>query len=160
MGNGADTSLWEDVWRGGGAFKSIYPRIYALETCKNLTVAVKMSQENVGYSLHRIPRGGIEQVQFLEFLASMEGVALIDMSDRHVLTIEPNPITDAHYLLDHVMVPLTEGRARRFLVNGKRPHPQTSSSSSSTQDQEQIDPVGNYTLDLVDYCNQLPPIPG
>ncbi|GJU49518.1 hypothetical protein Tco_1219073 [Tanacetum coccineum] len=82
MGNGADTSLWEDVWRGGGDFKSIYPRIYALETCKNLTVAVKISQENVGYSLHRIPRGGIEQVQFLVFLASMEGVALVDMSDR------------------------------------------------------------------------------
>ncbi|GJV63533.1 RNA-directed DNA polymerase, eukaryota, reverse transcriptase zinc-binding domain protein [Tanacetum coccineum] len=78
------SSLWamEDVWRGDGAFKSLYPIIYALETCKNVTVAVKMSHKNVGYSLRRIPRGGIEQVQFLEFLASMEDVALVDMRDK------------------------------------------------------------------------------
>ncbi|GJU37287.1 hypothetical protein Tco_1185641, partial [Tanacetum coccineum] len=37
--------------------------------------------ENVGYSLRRIPRGGIKHVQFLEFLASMEGVSLVDMGD-------------------------------------------------------------------------------
>ncbi|GJX04945.1 RNA-directed DNA polymerase, eukaryota, reverse transcriptase zinc-binding domain protein [Tanacetum coccineum] len=50
IGNEADTSFWEDVWRGDGSFKSLYLRIYALETCKNVNVAVKMSHENVGYS--------------------------------------------------------------------------------------------------------------
>ncbi|GKD65388.1 hypothetical protein Tco_1307496 [Tanacetum coccineum] len=59
-------------------------RIYALETCKNVNVAVKMSHENVGYSLRRTPRGGIKQVPFLEFLSSMEGVALFDLRDRWV----------------------------------------------------------------------------
>ncbi|GJS28708.1 hypothetical protein Tco_0489328 [Tanacetum coccineum] len=82
---------------------------------------------------------------------------------RHAHTIQPCPVIDAHYLVDHVMVPFTEGHARRFLVDGKRPHPQTSLSSSSThsqpQDQEQIDPVDNYTLESVEYCNRLPPIP-
>ncbi|GKD07575.1 hypothetical protein Tco_1187260 [Tanacetum coccineum] len=66
MGNGADTSFWEDAWRGDVAFKSHYPLVYALESCKNVTVTVKMSHENVGYSLHQIPREGVEQVQFLE----------------------------------------------------------------------------------------------
>ncbi|GJT64973.1 ALP1-like protein [Tanacetum coccineum] len=66
MGNGADTSFWEDVWRGD----------------------VKMSHDNVGYSLRRIPKGGIEHVQFLKFLASMEDVALVDMRDRWVLSLE------------------------------------------------------------------------
>ncbi|GJV97780.1 hypothetical protein Tco_1549357 [Tanacetum coccineum] len=83
---------------------------------------------------------------------------------RHVLTIQPCHVTDAHYLVDHVMVLLIKGRGHRFLVDGKRPHPQTSSSSSSSQsqsqDQEQINPSDNYTIDLVEYCNQLPPIPG
>ncbi|GJV95992.1 RNA-directed DNA polymerase, eukaryota, reverse transcriptase zinc-binding domain protein [Tanacetum coccineum] len=51
MGNGDDTSFWEHVWRGDGAFKSLYLRIYALDTCKNDNVAVKMSHGNVGYSL-------------------------------------------------------------------------------------------------------------
>ncbi|GKD39144.1 hypothetical protein Tco_1259351, partial [Tanacetum coccineum] len=47
-----------------------------------------MSHESVGYSLRQIPKGGIEQVQFLEFLASMEGVDLVDMRDRWVWSLE------------------------------------------------------------------------
>ncbi|GJU48687.1 ulp1 protease family, C-terminal catalytic domain-containing protein [Tanacetum coccineum] len=88
MGNGADTSFWEGVWRGDGAFKSLYPKIYALETCNNVTVIVKMSHENVRYSLHRIQREGIEQLQFLELLVSIEGVALVDMKDRWIWSLE------------------------------------------------------------------------
>nr|GEU98795.1 hypothetical protein [Tanacetum cinerariifolium] len=82
----------------------------------------------------------------------------------HVLSIQPHPLTGAHFLKEHVMISLIEGWVRRFLVDGKRPHPHTSSSSSSTQsqpqDQEQIDLVDNYTLDPVKYCDQLLPIPG
>ncbi|GJV69279.1 hypothetical protein Tco_1484788 [Tanacetum coccineum] len=82
----------------------------------------------------------------------------------HVRTIQLCPIIDAHFLTVHVMVPLTEGRTKRFMVDEKRPHPQTSSSSFSTQsqpqDQEQIDPVDNFILNLVEYYDQLPPIPG
>ncbi|GJU12536.1 hypothetical protein Tco_1134932 [Tanacetum coccineum] len=62
MGNGADTSFWQDVWRDDVAFKSLYPRVYALESCKN--------------------------VQFLELLESMEGVALVDMRDSWVWSLE------------------------------------------------------------------------
>nr|GEW00456.1 RNA-directed DNA polymerase, eukaryota, reverse transcriptase zinc-binding domain protein [Tanacetum cinerariifolium] len=49
---------------------------------------VKMSHENVRYSLRRIPWGGIKQVRFLEFLASMDGVALVEMRDRWVWSFE------------------------------------------------------------------------
>ncbi|GJS32352.1 hypothetical protein Tco_0530734 [Tanacetum coccineum] len=52
---------------------------------------------------------------------------------RHVLTIQPCPVTNAHYLVDYVMVPLTEGQAHRFTVDGKRPRPQISSGSSSSK---------------------------
>ncbi|GJR92125.1 putative RNA-directed DNA polymerase, eukaryota, reverse transcriptase zinc-binding domain protein, partial [Tanacetum coccineum] len=62
MGNRVDTSFWEDVWRSDDAFKSFYPRIYALETCKNVTIPVKMSHEN--------------------------GVDLVDMRDRWVWSLE------------------------------------------------------------------------
>ncbi|GKA98632.1 RNA-directed DNA polymerase, eukaryota, reverse transcriptase zinc-binding domain protein [Tanacetum coccineum] len=55
MGNVADTSFWEDVWRGG-------------------------------YEFLRIPRGCIEQ--FLEFLTSMDGVALVDMKNRWVWSLD------------------------------------------------------------------------
>ncbi|GJZ55256.1 hypothetical protein Tco_0610449 [Tanacetum coccineum] len=83
---------------------------------------------------------------------------------RHVLTNQPYPTTNMHYLVDHIMVPLTEGRAHRIMVDGKRPHPQTSlgslSSQSPTLTQREVDPMDNYTLDLVVYCDQLLPILG
>ncbi|GJR00321.1 hypothetical protein Tco_0523305 [Tanacetum coccineum] len=81
----------------------------------------------------------------------------------HVLTTQPIAITDIHFLADHVMVPLTKGRAHRFMVDGKKPHPQTSSGSSSspspTPNLGEVNPVDNYTLDPIVYMNQLPPIP-
>ncbi|GKA26079.1 hypothetical protein Tco_0712188 [Tanacetum coccineum] len=82
----------------------------------------------------------------------------------HVLTTQPIAITNIHYLADHVMVPLTEGQAHRFMVYGKRPYTQTSSGSSSspspTPTQGEVDPVDNFTLDPIVYYDQLPPIPG
>nr|GFB04108.1 RNA-directed DNA polymerase, eukaryota, reverse transcriptase zinc-binding domain protein [Tanacetum cinerariifolium] len=88
ISNEADTSFWDDVLRGNVTFKSLYPRVYALESCKNVIVAVKLSHVNVGYFFRRIPRGGVEQVQFLVLLASMEGVALVDMRDTWVWSLE------------------------------------------------------------------------
>nr|GEW42941.1 hypothetical protein [Tanacetum cinerariifolium] len=36
LGNGANTSFWEVTWHGGSPFKSLFPRLYALETQKRL----------------------------------------------------------------------------------------------------------------------------
>ncbi|GJU24836.1 hypothetical protein Tco_1163457 [Tanacetum coccineum] len=62
------------------------------------------------------------------------------------------------------MIPFTKGKTCRIMIDGKRPHPQTPSKSSlspsPTQNQEENDPVDNYTLDPIVYMNQLPPIPG
>ncbi|GJY57327.1 RNA-directed DNA polymerase, eukaryota, reverse transcriptase zinc-binding domain protein [Tanacetum coccineum] len=38
-----DTLFWEDGWRGGNAFKYLYPRVYALKLSKNIDVASKMA---------------------------------------------------------------------------------------------------------------------
>ncbi|GKD15357.1 RNA-directed DNA polymerase, eukaryota, reverse transcriptase zinc-binding domain protein [Tanacetum coccineum] len=54
IGNGLDTSFWEDSWNGDIAFKSLYPCIYALETYKKINVASKMAHENLGISLRRL----------------------------------------------------------------------------------------------------------
>ncbi|GJY05428.1 hypothetical protein Tco_0371368 [Tanacetum coccineum] len=43
---------------------------------------------------------------------------------RHVHTTHPYAILDLHHLVDHVMIPLTEGKPRRIMIDGKRPHPQ------------------------------------
>ncbi|GJW59741.1 hypothetical protein Tco_0109076 [Tanacetum coccineum] len=45
----------------------------------------------------------------------------------------------------------------------EKPHPPTSSSFSSSesqsQNQEDNDPMDNFKLEPIEYCNQLPPIP-
>nr|GEU37786.1 RNA-directed DNA polymerase, eukaryota, reverse transcriptase zinc-binding domain protein [Tanacetum cinerariifolium] len=56
MGNGEDTCFWEDKWRGDNSFKSIYPRVYTLETHKFVTVAKKISQFDLMCSFHRALR--------------------------------------------------------------------------------------------------------
>ncbi|GJR15654.1 hypothetical protein Tco_0798306 [Tanacetum coccineum] len=55
MGNGFDTSFWQDVWRGEDDFKSAYPRVFALETRKCITVAEKLSKQSLGYSFRCNP---------------------------------------------------------------------------------------------------------
>nr|GFA17407.1 hypothetical protein [Tanacetum cinerariifolium] len=67
------------------------------------------------------------------------------------------------------MIPLSEKRIYRFKDKGKRPRlptltpPDTESfdSPSLTPHQNvENNPVDNYTLDLIPYMNQLPPIEG
>ncbi|GKC73424.1 hypothetical protein Tco_1119307 [Tanacetum coccineum] len=58
----------------------------------------------------------------------------------HVHTTQPIDISDIHFLTNHVMVPLIEGRTHRIMVDGE------------------VDPVDNYTLDPVVYMHQLLPI--
>nr|GEV90886.1 hypothetical protein [Tanacetum cinerariifolium] len=51
---------------------------------------------------------------------------------RHVQTIQPCPVTDAHFLTDHVMVPLTEGREKKLsIVTNFHPFKEEHQRSSS-----------------------------
>ncbi|GKA06617.1 hypothetical protein Tco_0685841 [Tanacetum coccineum] len=50
--------------------------VYALKTSKNITLAHKLAQDNVGVSLRRCPRGGMEFEQFTSLMASLEGYTL------------------------------------------------------------------------------------
>ncbi|GKD44974.1 hypothetical protein Tco_1269619 [Tanacetum coccineum] len=105
----------------------------------------------------------MESVTQSDFMVLPYGMLLTCLY-KHVHTTHPYAIPDLYDLVDHVMIPLTEGKARNIMIDGKRPHPQTPSESSSspspTKNQEENDPVNNYTLDPIIYMNQLPPIPG
>nr|GEX25603.1 RNA-directed DNA polymerase, eukaryota [Tanacetum cinerariifolium] len=62
---GGPKSCWmEDKWCPGGTLKDRYPRVYALESCKHITVGAKLNQPNLSFSFRRNPRGGCEQEQF------------------------------------------------------------------------------------------------
>ncbi|GJW24734.1 RNA-directed DNA polymerase, eukaryota, reverse transcriptase zinc-binding domain protein [Tanacetum coccineum] len=66
----------QDAWKGDIAFKSLYPRGYALKTCKMISLTSKLAHDHVGVSLHRNPRSEDELVQFIDLVANVDGFQL------------------------------------------------------------------------------------
>ncbi|GKA56521.1 hypothetical protein Tco_0755593 [Tanacetum coccineum] len=94
-------------------------------------------------------------------------VMLLTRLYKHVYRNHPYTMSNEFQLVDHVMTPLSNKRVFHFKTKGKRPRLLTltdsgmSESSSSSSNQEvSNDPMDNYTLDLIPYLNQLPPIEG
>ncbi|GKB85016.1 RNA-directed DNA polymerase, eukaryota, partial [Tanacetum coccineum] len=56
--------ILKDVWMGDLSLKCKFPRLYALETCKHVSIAMKLSSDSVSSSFRRGPRGGIESEQY------------------------------------------------------------------------------------------------
>ncbi|GKC72748.1 RNA-directed DNA polymerase, eukaryota, reverse transcriptase zinc-binding domain protein [Tanacetum coccineum] len=88
LGNGENTSFWDDKWHDDGPFKSLYPRLHALETCKSISVASKLSQPSLIQSLRRPPRGGVEEEQFSLLGSRTTGISLPNMCDRWFWSLE------------------------------------------------------------------------
>ncbi|GKB75580.1 RNA-directed DNA polymerase, eukaryota, partial [Tanacetum coccineum] len=115
LGNGADTLFSEDAWRGGTAFKYLYPRVYALELSKNIDVASKMAHCNLGYSFRRDPRGGVEKAQFDSMLEKVDGTLLPDMRDIWTWSLEGSgdfSVASVRKLLDGNMLPEVASKTR------------------------------------------------
>ncbi|GJR29960.1 RNA-directed DNA polymerase, eukaryota [Tanacetum coccineum] len=72
LGNGELTSFWDDDWCEGGRLKDRFPRAYALDACKEITVGSKLVQPTITYSFRRPPRGGVEQMQTDELTTLMQ----------------------------------------------------------------------------------------
>ncbi|GJY31328.1 RNA-directed DNA polymerase, eukaryota, reverse transcriptase zinc-binding domain protein [Tanacetum coccineum] len=92
MGNRLHTYFWDDIWKGDTALKILYPRIYALETNKNIFVASKLGQNNLGLSLRRILRGGVEQSQLEALREFSYNTMLVDSMDRWLWSLEGSEI--------------------------------------------------------------------
>nr|GFC68115.1 RNA-directed DNA polymerase, eukaryota, reverse transcriptase zinc-binding domain protein [Tanacetum cinerariifolium] len=58
LGDGVDTCFWKDTWNGELPFKLTYPRLYALEVDKNISVADKLAQATLAGTFRREPRSG------------------------------------------------------------------------------------------------------
>nr|GEX73015.1 hypothetical protein [Tanacetum cinerariifolium] len=83
-----NTSFWDVAWRGDVGFKVLVPRLYALETMKNIDVASKLSHGGLEFSFRRNPRGGVEQAQLELLKEKVEGCILSNMNDRWAWSLE------------------------------------------------------------------------
>ncbi|GKE15255.1 hypothetical protein Tco_1422832 [Tanacetum coccineum] len=79
--DGASTSFWEDTWCGDHALKSLFPRIYMLDTDRQCMVKNRVPFQDLCSNLRRHSRGGIETIQLSDLQARIEHVVLSEQSD-------------------------------------------------------------------------------
>ncbi|GKA28600.1 hypothetical protein Tco_0714845 [Tanacetum coccineum] len=81
VGNGAHTLFWEDTWIKYAPLSRIFPRLYALENRKCISVAEKFSEATLISSFRRVPRGGVEEDQFVQLVDLVGYVTLSNSKD-------------------------------------------------------------------------------
>ncbi|GKB37452.1 RNA-directed DNA polymerase, eukaryota [Tanacetum coccineum] len=82
VGNGENSLFWIDTWSGEVALKTDFPRLYALELCKDILVADKLRHATLDFSFRRHPRGGAEEEQFHGQSSRLIDVILPQIHDR------------------------------------------------------------------------------
>ncbi|GJW27992.1 RNA-directed DNA polymerase, eukaryota [Tanacetum coccineum] len=115
MGNGLSTLFWEDGWCEGGKFKERFPRAYALENLKRITVGSKLTQPCLTHSFRRIPRGGLEESQVEELSKVVQTVELNNSQDKwswSLNTVGEYTVASARYLIDVRLLPKGELKTR------------------------------------------------
>ncbi|GJW16181.1 RNA-directed DNA polymerase, eukaryota, reverse transcriptase zinc-binding domain protein [Tanacetum coccineum] len=108
MGNGESTKFWLDHWHTRGIFKDIFPRLYALESSKDVTVSSKIGDTSLVCSFRRIPRGGIEQNQFDSLVELVRSVTIVPSADRWNWNLESTGIfsvASARRRIDEICLP-------------------------------------------------------
>ena len=60
VGNGDTVSFWNDNWSGIGKAKVLFPRVFALENCREVNLRVKLTDTSLDRTFRRHVRGGAE----------------------------------------------------------------------------------------------------
>nr|GEV44233.1 RNA-directed DNA polymerase, eukaryota [Tanacetum cinerariifolium] len=81
VGNGLHTSFWKDVWIGDTPLYVLFPRIFALDSNKDCSVAMKLLSSTT--SLCRPVRGGSESSQLSLLNEFIQGTSLSSIKDRY-----------------------------------------------------------------------------
>nr|GEZ68320.1 hypothetical protein [Tanacetum cinerariifolium] len=81
--NGLSTSFWNDLWIGDTHLRYMFPRLYALDSKKECTVADKMNAPFTS-SFRQTVRGGAESLQLAHLLDLLGPVILSNMEDRWI----------------------------------------------------------------------------
>ncbi|GJZ97025.1 hypothetical protein Tco_0669359 [Tanacetum coccineum] len=81
IGNGIDSSFWNELWCGNHSLKEMFPRIYNLETDKRCFIASRIGLQDWALVLRRNPRGGEESGQFNALKNVIGNISLTDHRD-------------------------------------------------------------------------------
>ncbi|GJT01662.1 RNA-directed DNA polymerase, eukaryota [Tanacetum coccineum] len=107
IGNGLHTRFWKDLWIGDCTLSGLFPRLFALDTEKDISVAGKLQSPLVS-SFRRNVRGGIEEHQLEHLVALLDFVILSNSNDRWVSDLNGDGVfrvKDVRNLLDEFFLP-------------------------------------------------------
>ncbi|GJX96590.1 RNA-directed DNA polymerase, eukaryota, reverse transcriptase zinc-binding domain protein [Tanacetum coccineum] len=109
LGNGDNTLFWEDNWLNVGVLKVAFPRLYALECDKDVSVRTKLNDLSLDTSFRR-------QVRQLDSLSNMiREVALVPISDRFTWSLEGSgefSVASIRRVIDDNYLPTVSSKTR------------------------------------------------
>ncbi|PWA83397.1 RNA-directed DNA polymerase, eukaryota, Reverse transcriptase zinc-binding domain protein [Artemisia annua] len=108
VGNGVQTKFWLDFWSSDMALCDRFPRIFALESVKDISVADKMVDGSLCASFRRPIRDGVERQQWQEFLQLIDSVILSSSHDRWTCDLNGEGmfcVKDIRLILDDMYLP-------------------------------------------------------
>ncbi|GJW17162.1 RNA-directed DNA polymerase, eukaryota [Tanacetum coccineum] len=108
VGNGMNTSFWNDVWLSESPLKQCFPRLFALKDDKLVSVFDKHNDPSLIESFRRTPRGGIEDYQLHSLAENVAGVILSSQNDRWVWSLESSglfSVKSARVCIDDFFLP-------------------------------------------------------
>ncbi|GKB68804.1 RNA-directed DNA polymerase, eukaryota, reverse transcriptase zinc-binding domain protein [Tanacetum coccineum] len=122
LGNGLSTLFWDDVWCDGGKLKNRFPRAYALENSKQITVGQKLAHPSLYHSFRRHPRGGLELTQVEELAKVINPVVLTQSPDSWSWTLNNSggyTVASSRNMIDSRLLPKGDLKTRwiRYVPN-------------------------------------------
>ncbi|PWA40481.1 hypothetical protein CTI12_AA562300 [Artemisia annua] len=84
LGDGVCTRFWSDVWISDVPLRDSFPRLFALETDKDASVAVKLGAGSIASSFRREVRDGVERHQWSDLISIVDSVFLSSSKDRWI----------------------------------------------------------------------------
>ncbi|GJU36726.1 RNA-directed DNA polymerase, eukaryota [Tanacetum coccineum] len=106
IGNGLCTRFWKDRWLDNTSLAESFPRLFALETDIDISVAAKL--QSIVASFRRSVRGGVEDHQLQQLVSMLDSVILSSSNDRWICDLNGDGIfrvKDIRNLLDEFFLP-------------------------------------------------------
>ncbi|GJR86918.1 RNA-directed DNA polymerase, eukaryota, reverse transcriptase zinc-binding domain protein [Tanacetum coccineum] len=110
-------SIWSDILQAVNSLKDKekFPRLYALEESKSISVADKLGLSSLYLSFRRPPRGGIEQESFNLLCQSVRGLVLSNIEDRWSWSLEGSglfSVKSSRAYIDDLLLPKADAATR------------------------------------------------
>nr|GEU60022.1 RNA-directed DNA polymerase, eukaryota [Tanacetum cinerariifolium] len=98
----------ENFWINDTPLNITFPQLYALENRKNITVAEKLNDAALITSFRRVPRGGVEDDQFVQLGELVGPISLSDSKDHWTWILDSSGeffVHSARTYIDNTLLP-------------------------------------------------------